>query len=184
MSQEAIYEIGVPAVGEYPPFMGNYIQLVHESNVLDALEQQSQRFREFIETVPANQLHVLHAPYTWTIAEVLGHCNDTERVFSYRAMRIAAGDKTPLPGFDENMMVAAFDYGVCDLNDLVDEWAHLRRSNIHLFSRLAAKQWKEIGEANGTPCSTRALAYAIIGHLRHHANILQKRLGAKTIVTI
>jgi hypothetical protein len=184
MSQEAIYEVGYPATDEHPPFMGNYIKLVQESNVLDAMEQQVYRFREFVESIPANQLHVLHSPYTWTIAEVLGHCNDTERVFSYRAMRIAAGDKTPLPGFDENMMVAAFDYGVCDLSDLVDEWSHLRRSNIHLFSRLSPKQWKEVGVANATPCSTRALAYAIIGHLRHHANILQGRIGVKDIVTI
>jgi|688.fasta_scaffold00939_17 hypothetical protein len=184
MSQEAIYEVGYPATHEYPPFMGNYIQLIHESNILDAMEEQSGRFRDFLESVPANQLHVLHAPYTWTIAEVLGHCNDTERVFSYRAMRIAAGDKTALPGFDENLMVAAFDYGICDLNDLIDEWAHLRRSNIHLFSRLSPRQWKEIGTANDAPCSTRALAYAIVGHLRHHANILQNRIGRKTILAM
>lgn len=181
MSQEAIYEVGYPSASEHPPFMGNYIRLVHEANVFDAMEQQLHRFREFVESIPANQLHVLHAPYTWTIAEVLGHCNDTERVFSYRAMRIAAGDKTALPGFDENMLVAAFDYAVCDLTDLIDEWAHLRRSNIHLFARFAPKQWKEIGIANGTPCSTRALAYAIVGHVRHHANILQKRVGVKNI---
>lgn len=184
MSQDAIYEVGYPAANEHPPFMGNYIKLVYESNVLDAMEQQAIRFREFMESVPANQLHILHAPYTWTIAEVLGHCNDTERVFSYRAMRIAAGDKTPLPGFDENLQVAAFDYGVCDLNDLVDEWGHLRRSNIHLFSRLTSKQWREIGTASDNACSTRALAYAIVGHLRHHANILQKRVGAKNILAI
>ena len=184
MSQEAIYEVGYPSANEHPPFMGNYIKLVTESNVLDAMEQQLQRFRAFVESIPANQLHVLHAPYTWTIAEVLGHCNDTERVFSYRAMRIAAGDKTPLPGFDENMMVAAFEYAVCDLNVLVDEWAHLRRSNIHLFSRFAPKHWKEIGISSDSPCSARALAYAIVGHVRHHAYILQKRIGVKNIVTI
>lgn len=184
MSQEAIYEIGYPAANEHPPFMGNYIRLVREPNVLDAMEQQAVRFREFVESIPANQLHVLHAPYTWTIAEVLGHCNDTERVFSYRAMRIAAGDKTPLPGFDENLMVAAFDYGVCDLTDLIDEWAHLRRSNIHLFSRFAPKQWKEIGIANDAACSARALAYAIVGHLRHHAVVLQTRIGVQSSVVI
>ncbi len=177
MTLENVFTVGKPASTEHPTFMGNYIGLVSEPDILEALELQAVRFREFAESIPAHQLHVVHAPYSWTIAEVLGHCTDTERVFSYRALRFAAGDKTPLPGFDENLYAAAFNYEACDLVDLLDEWGHLRRANTLFFSRLNPSQWLHIGTANDSACSVRALAYAMVGHLRHHASILQKRLG-------
>jgi hypothetical protein len=38
----------------------------------------------------------------WTIKDIIQHLIDTERIFSYRAMRISRNDKTPLASFDED----------------------------------------------------------------------------------
>ena len=43
-----------------------------------------------------------YAEGKWSVREVVGHMADTERIMTYRLLRIARGDETPLAGFDEN----------------------------------------------------------------------------------
>jgi hypothetical protein len=43
-----------------------------------------------------------YAEGKWTIKDIIQHLIDTERIFSYRAMRISRNDKTPLASFDED----------------------------------------------------------------------------------
>jgi hypothetical protein len=43
-----------------------------------------------------------YAPDKWSLKEVLGHINDTERIMSYRALRISRGDTTPIEGFEQD----------------------------------------------------------------------------------
>jgi hypothetical protein len=183
MSEE-FFSAGRPSTDEFPAFMGKYIDLVSEADVMEALELQTGRFRILAESIEPSQVHRVHSPYKWTIAEVLGHCNDTERVFAYRALRFASGDQIKLPGFDQDHYVRAFNYGACELSDLVDEWVHLRRANLFLFARFSIDQWRFGGEADGSYCTVRALAYAMVGHLRHHSNILQQRLTLRSITLV
>src|SRR5688572_23342193 len=92
-----------PAPSEYAPYYGKYISLVSDQvNVIDLLESQGGETVVFLRSIPETQTTVLHPPYTWTIKQVISHLADGERVFGYRALRIARGDTTPLEGFDEN----------------------------------------------------------------------------------
>ena len=168
---------GRPEPGEYVEYFDTYISLVQEENIFDALEQQIETLNEFVSRVPADQLAVLHAPYTWTIKQVFGHCVDTERVFGYRAGRFAAADTASLPGFDQDEFVAHTDYDSVELAKLNEELVALRQSNLLMLQRQSETSWLRSGVADGKSMTVRAAAYILVGHVRYHLNIVAKRLG-------
>jgi hypothetical protein len=168
-----------PAAGEYASFYANYVALATEEDVISALAKQLDDTLALLRGLSEEVAKTRHAPYTWSVKQVVGHVTDAERVFSYRAMRFARNDPTALPSFDENAYVnnANFDNSV--LTDLLAEFEHLRRANISFFRQLPAEAWSRTGIASDNPVTVRALAYVIVGHTRHHMNIMKKRLSAK-----
>jgi hypothetical protein len=102
---------------------------------------------------------------------------DCERIFGYRAMRIARGDTTPLPVFDDQAYVRVANFDRRPLSALLAEFDALRRSHILMLRYLEPETWLHCGVVNGGPMSVRAMAYSIAGHARHHLDILHKRLG-------
>lgn len=169
---------GRPMAEEYLDYFDTYISLVPDEDILLAMRQQVDVIREVATTIPADQLDVLHAPYTWTIKQVFGHCIDTERVFSYRAARFAAGDQTALPGFDQDAYVAKTDYNASEFSDLVDELVAVRESTIYLLNRQNHETWLRGGLADGKKMTVRAAAYSMVGHIRYHLKIVRDRLAS------
>ncbi len=167
-----------PGRDEYPRYYDRYIDLVPEDDVVRALADQASEVRALLENVPESVGHIHHAPYTWSVKEVVGHLTDCERIMGYRALRFSRGDSTPLPGFEENDYVRAAGFDRTLLRDLTDEWLAVRQGHRCLFRSLDADAWARRGEANGNPVTVRALAYIIVGHTRHHVAILRNRLAS------
>jgi hypothetical protein len=166
-----------PAPDEYAPFYAGYVALVPEDDLLPLLAAGREATARLLAGVPEAEGDARHAPYTWSVKEVVGHLIDAERVFGYRALRFARGDATALPGFDEGAYVAAAGFDRLPLADLAAEFAALRRSHEHFFAGLSAEAWGRRGVANGSPVTVRALAAILVGHERHHTAILARRLG-------
>jgi hypothetical protein len=154
------------------------MKLAPEDNVLTALAEQLEETLTLLRRVPEATGNVRHAPYTWSVKQVVGHITDAERVFGHRAFRFSRNDATPLPGFDENDYVKNAPFDNCLLQDLVSEFEFVRRANLSLFRSVHSEAWLRSGVANGNKVSVRALAYILVGHTRHHMNILRKRLGS------
>ena len=154
----------------------DYVAKVPEGDIVETLRMQAESVPAFIRAIAAEQLEVIHPPYGWKIRTVLEHCCDAERVFGYRILRFATGDKTDLPGWDENHY-AACGYGDApDVASLADEFASLRNANLALLTRLSDAAWDEMGTADGRGVSVRTLAWLMAGHWLHHEAILEKRL--------
>ena len=167
----------LPTPAEYAPYYGKYMVLVPDGDIVGAMDAQLKEMLDYFRPVADAQASVPHPPYTWTIKEVVGHINDCERVFGYRALRFARGDRTPLPGFDENAYAPEGQFNRLRLPDLVSELEGLRRSHIAMFRNLPEAAWSRVGEANGNPVSVKAIAYILVGHVRHHMAIVRKRLA-------
>src|SRR6202795_5336781 len=105
-----------------------------------------------------------YAPDKWSVKEIVGHMSDAERVFTYRAMRIARGDKTPLPGFEQDDYVKNGGFGERRLADLAEEFAAVRSGSTALFRSLNEAAWARRGMASGKGASVRALAFFAAGH--------------------
>jgi hypothetical protein len=164
-----------PAPGEYDEYYGKYIARVPTGDISVILRDQLEDTRAVLRSVPPGGGDRGYGPGKWTIKEVVGHLCDTERVMSYRALRIARSDRTELAGFDENTYVPAGSFGERDLGGLVEELATVRAATIALFRGLPHEAWPRRGSANGAEVSVRALAAIIAGHELHHRNLLETR---------
>lgn len=164
-----------PEKQEYAEFYETYVSLVPETDIVAALENQTSDFQNLFADLTDEKANFRYAEGKWSVKELLGHIIDAERVFSYRALRISRRDATPLATFEENIYVANSNFKNTALADLVEEFALLRQSNVLLFKNLNDEAWLNTGTASDAAISVRALAYIMVGHVRHHASILRTR---------
>ncbi len=171
--------ISRPSENEYIPYYAGYIQRVPDGDVFGFLAQQINTLTHLLGKLPTEQADFRFGPAEWSIKEVVGHINDTERVFAYRALRVARNDMTPLAGFEQDDYVREANFGERALPDLLEEFALQRRANILTFNRLALEAYLRCGTANNAPISARALIYMMAGHVEHHVESLHKDYLAK-----
>jgi len=167
--------IGKPQSDEYVPYYENYIALIPDGDILGALEKQSPETAALLSARKEAEGDLCYLPGKWSVKEVLGHVIDSERVFSYRALRIARNDKTPIEGFEQDDYVKYGPFGECTLAALVEEFKSVRRATLSLFQGLDEVAWARRGVANKNQVSVRAIAYIIAGHELHHRRILQEK---------
>jgi hypothetical protein len=173
-----------PSPNEYNEFYDGYVQrAIARKDVLAALSSQIEEIRSALGSLTDKQALFRDAPREWSIKEVMGHLNDVERVFSYRLLRVSRNDSTPLPGFEQDDYVREAGYDGCSLNDLIEEFEHLRRANIIMIQNLPDSYADRRGAASGFPISARALIHMLVGHVDHHmASLHEKYLpGAVTL---
>jgi hypothetical protein len=166
-----------PDPSEYAADFGKYIQLVPAGDIQAFLATQLADLLALLSGLSDEQSLVHHAPYTWSIKQVVGHVTDCERIFGYRALRIARGDATPLASFDENEYMRNSNFDRCPFIELLDEFANIRRSHLAMFKHLEPEAWLRRGVVRDHPATARAFAYAIAGHAKHHLDILHRRLA-------
>lgn len=164
-----------PASDEYAPYYETYISRVRDGDIIEILREQSDAIRGLFARVPAERGLYAYAPGKWTMNEMLQHVVDTERVFSYRALRIARGDTVPLHGFEQDDWVPLSGANDRPLPAIVDEFVTVRAATVALFTALPVVAWDRRGTASGYPVSVRALAFSCAGHALHHEGILRER---------
>ena len=163
-----------PEAGEYAPFYETYVSKVKGSDILGILEAQRLQMAQLFAARSERDGNFRYAPGKWTVKEVLGHVTDTERIFSYRALRIARGDQTPLSGFEQDDYVRSGKFAERTLADLADEFGLVRAASIALFRSLPKEAWQRRGVASSNEVSVRALAFIVAGHEIHHRLILEE----------
>ena len=159
----------------YSDFNKNYVTLALGDNINKSLANSTKQFLKLLEDIPHGKIDYAYAAGKWTIKEVLQHIIDTERVFSYRIIRLARLDATPLPGFDENHWGNSMDVTHKKWKELVREFKQLRKSNLLMIAALTKDELAFVGTASNHPISTAAICFALGGHVQHHMNILKER---------
>lgn len=164
-----------PNSNEYAPYCHAYISKVPGNDLLSALESSMHDTLSFFRALPAEKWNHSYAAGKWTIKQILQHLIDSERVFAYRALTIARGDQTPLPGFDENEFARNGNANDLSPNELLEEYAAVRQATLYLFKNMAEEASRNIGTANHAPFSARAFGFAIAGHELHHRSVIEER---------
>jgi hypothetical protein len=164
-----------PAANEYAPYYDKYISLVDETDIRDPFEAQPAELRSALDGVDESKGSYAYADGKWTIKEMLSHVIDGERIFGYRLLRISRGDETPIEGFEQDDYIATSNANNRSFNDLLDEFDFNRKANVLLLNNLDEAALDRMGTASDSPISARAIANILIGHVRHHLNILNER---------
>jgi len=164
-----------PDASEHAPYFSRYIDLVPEDDVLTVLQTQSDQTQQMLASISEERSAYRYEPEKWSIKGVVGHMADTDRIFGYRLLAIARGDTNSLPGFDENAYAANSNFDRWSFRDLVESLALVRKSNLLVMRNLSDEDWDRRGVANGNPTSSRALAFMMVGHERHHVKVLRER---------
>jgi uncharacterized damage-inducible protein DinB len=160
---------------DFNPYYAPYIASLGDVRLVETLKKQLENFPSFISSIPEDKFHYTYGEGKWTIAQVLVHILDTERVFQYRALRFARNDKTPLPGFDQDMFVSESKAEDWSREELIENYRIVRKSTISLFEKFSEKDLKKVGIASDSPMSVAAIGFICCGHQKHHRNIIRER---------
>ncbi|MDI9341964.1 MAG: DinB family protein [Sediminibacterium sp.] len=131
-----------------------------------------------LKTVPLDtwkQLgHAVYAPGKWTIHALLQHIIDTERVFTYRALAFARGEKD-LKSFDEDQYAELAQADRRTLDELLTEAIALRQASILLFKSFSADMLNQTGLGFKGPYSVASIGFILAGHQRWHFEVIEQR---------
>jgi hypothetical protein len=175
----AAFTIARPAPGEYNPYYERYISLVQGTDILGTLDSQRRQTMLLLSGRDEADGDFRYAPDKWSAKEVWGHVCDTERIFAYRALRIARGDQTPMEGFEQDGYVSNGPFASAPFSEIIEDYIAVRRATLTLLRNLDEAAWMRRGVANKNEVSVRAIAYTIAGHELHHRRILEEKYLAR-----
>lgn len=172
-----------PANDEAAEYFWNYIDQVPGDNVVAALEAQTEAFAAMMERVSEETSHHRYEPGKWSVREALGHVNDTERVFAYRALWFARGLSGPLPSMDQDVCVAHGGSEAVPMAQLAAEFRAVRAATMAMVRTFPVEAWDRRGESgrsatsSGSTLSVRGAIWIICGHVEHHMRLFREKYG-------
>ncbi len=160
------------------PFFKKYTDLIDvAADLTSMMREQGLEITHWLNTISESESMQLHAPFTWTLKEVVNHLSDCERVFSFRALWIARGGSMPLVPFDENEF-SSRSYSIAfSIERLAAEFTAVRQSSIAFFDNLPDSAWQNVGHVAGHDVTVHKQATILLGHVAHHWAILKKRFA-------
>jgi hypothetical protein len=167
---------GRPEPNEYAEYYADYVKRADVDDIIGALEVQIEETTNLIRRI-SEAVSKEHRDGKWSVREVVGHLNDSERVFSYRAFRFSRNDSTPLASFEQDNYVHEGRANERTLNDLLEEFAILRRGTVATFRHITPEIGTRRGTASGKEMTVRAMLYVTLGHVRRHLELIRERYG-------
>jgi hypothetical protein len=160
---------------EYGDWYKPYLATLKDEILQEELEISLHRFIRFVQDIPMDKHDYAYAEGKWKIKDIIQHLIDSERIFSYRALRFARNDKTALPGFEENDYAIEAKGNNRTIMSLLTELSAVRHSTLLLFKNFTEKELLHVGTASNNLMSVRAVGFIIIGHQNHHQNVFEER---------
>ncbi|MDN3691831.1 DinB family protein [Chryseobacterium tructae] len=164
---------------DFQKYIQRYLDLIPSGDWLTELKVSENRTVGIYSNLTEEQSKFAYAEGKWTLKELLLHLSDTERVFQYRILAFARGDKNNLPGFDENEYAEQSFASERSLESLLEEYKLVRKSSQILLETMKPSSLQNIGMANGNEISVETIGKLIIGHNYHHLNIIEERYLSK-----
>ncbi|WP_339661915.1 DinB family protein [Croceibacter atlanticus] len=160
---------------EYNPYYKTYIDKVGDGELLELLYKRQEITTKFFKSLDEFKYLYRYADGKWTPLEILQHIIDTERIFYYRALRFARMDATPLIGFEHNDYINPSRANNKSMPQLIKEYDVERQHSLVLFQSLEEDVFSFKGTANGSAMTARAIAAIMIGHEKHHIEVIKER---------
>ncbi|MDN3594025.1 DinB family protein [Zunongwangia endophytica] len=164
------------SASEYNSFYENYIKIIPKETSLGILFLDNlKEVSHLLENLSEDQLSYRYEEGKWSVAEVLQHLIDVERIFQFRALSLARKEVKSLPGFDHEEYAVNSGAENRSLKSLKEEFEIVRKSTSFLFDSFTDNMLTTSGQMNGASATPRAIGFIIVGHTKHHLKILQER---------
>lgn len=165
----------IPKSGEYGAFYETYISKMVGEDVEELLLSQIHELRSYFQGMSEEEATRSYEDGKWSLKEVIGHINDTEKIMLFRALCFARKEEQELPGMDQEEYVSAAKFNSLSLEQLLEDFELTRRVIKNFLKSLPEEAYTYVGTANGYEVSVRALLSIIPGHFKHHMQILRER---------
>lgn len=157
-----------------PVVPDRYLEALAGDDPVTSMAEAPDRLRRLVRGLTEKQLATRPAPGKWSIREIVAHLADNEVVLGSRYRFIAAMDRPPLPGFDQDAFVANLGVAKAATADLLDDFAMARAVNIGLLERVGDAAWDRVGiHAERGEESLGHLVTMYAGHDRIHLSQIE-----------
>ena len=119
--------------------------LLGSQDPLDVLERTPEAIAESMKSHSAKLMRTRPYPDKWTPTEIIGHLADAECVFGYRLRMVLWEDEPTLPGFDQDLWIAAQRHNDRETLELVEIFRSLRELNLPLWKGLTENDMRRGG---------------------------------------
>ncbi len=136
-----------------------------------------QKTREFLESISLAQTDEKYAPEKWSVKQVMGHVTDANLIYLYRLVCIARGESKSLPGFDENEYVVQGRFEKANWSDILIAHRGIAEATSAILLGLDDQAWNRKGSANDVEITPLEMIRVLMGHERHHMQVLKARYG-------
>lgn len=152
-----------------------YIGLVSSNNPIDALKSSYHSTSAVLEQLSLDRWNYRYAPGKWSIAELVLHVIDTERIMSTRALRFARGEQQVLSGFNHLEYVVASNADGRAPEGILSEYYSVRSSTLALYSGMGDEMLQRKGRfSDNELVSVASLGLLMAGHDAHHLAVLEQ----------
>ena len=157
-----------------PEYFDRYINLTDDTSVLETLNTSLQELENAPLATWKSIGDKIYAPGKWTIKDILHHIIDTERVFCYRALSFARGERE-VKSYDEDVYAKMANANIRSFENLLEEAIALRKATILLYKNFSNEMLNKIGIGFKGEYSVHAIGFIFGGHQRWHFKTIEER---------
>ncbi len=121
------------------------LDLLGTRDPLDVLRSTDGSLRRSLEGLSDRQLGEPERAGKWSTRQVIRHLADSELVWGYRLRLVLAQDRPVLTGYDQDLWAERLRYEESRIEEALQEFSVLRRSNLGLLGHSSADDLKRVG---------------------------------------
>ncbi len=129
----------------------------------------------FLKSIQEEKANYRYAPGKWSIKQMVGHVTDHERIKMFRAFQLSRNESIELWGYDQNLLVKNARFDELTIDQLIQDMSNVRKASQSFVNTLSPKQLKIKGKARQYEITLEDFLKSIIGHERHHINIIKEK---------
>lgn len=158
------------------PIYRHYISRFQDKTVQSVLVERINIVKRILEIVSVmDKWSYRYADDKWTLKQMVQHCIDCERIFSYRALHLVREDNHPLFGFDENKYAEKAAAVNKSGEVLIIEYVMLMESIRLMFDGFDEKDLNRKGRIAENKITVEEIGFVIAGHSLHHMDVILER---------
>ncbi len=122
-----------------------YIEALGGADPFETQRKAPKRLKKLLKGLSEKQLARRPSADKWSIKEVVAHLADGEVIMGSRIRFVAAQDRPPLPGYDQDLFVQNLGIEKVKTKDLLEAFAMARKLNMQLLARLPESALDRVG---------------------------------------